>query len=126
MGDTQAYPKLTAHIPTGALISLPVISSVLSSFAIQLGFQIFSFIFVKQFPFYKPPHINPEDPSGAGANQSFENTAVFWVSSFQYLGTVVAFSVSRPFRRPLYTNKIFIVSLILMLAFNIYLVATPH
>jgi hypothetical protein len=38
MGSTHAYEKLTPHIPAGALISFPVISSVLISFAIQLGF----------------------------------------------------------------------------------------
>jgi cation-transporting ATPase 13A3/4/5 len=34
MGRTDAYPKLTQHIPAGALISVPVISSVLCSFLI--------------------------------------------------------------------------------------------
>ena len=124
MGDTNAYEKLTPHIPTGALISLPVISSVLSSFAIQLGFQIFSFNFVREFSFYTPPVPDPGNPSGRGANKSFENTSVFWVSSFQYLSTVIAFSVSKPFRKALYTNKVFSIALFLMLAFNIYLVVT--
>ena len=81
---------------------------------------------MREFSFYTPPKPNPDDPNGAGANKSFENTSVFWVSSFQYLSTVVAFSVSKPFRKPLYTNKIFSISLFLMLAFNIYLVVTPH
>jgi len=125
MGDTNAYEKLTPHIPTGALISLPVISSVLSSFAIQFGFQVFSFIFVKDFGFYKPPKPDPDHPNSKNANKSYQNTALFWVSCFQYLSTVVAFSVSKPFRKPLYTNKLFSFSLLLMLAFNIYLVVTP-
>jgi cation-transporting ATPase 13A3/4/5 len=68
MGDTNAYEKLTPHIPTGALISLPVISSVLSSFAIQFGFQIFSFLFVRDFSFYKPPIPDPDNPDSKGAN----------------------------------------------------------
>jgi hypothetical protein len=120
MGSTHAYQKLTQHIPAGALISFPVISSVLISFAIQLGFQIWSFNFPRRFPFYFPPP-HKTGPS-ADSNISFENTSIFWVSSFQYLSTCVAFSVSKPFRKPLYTNVIFTVSLVLMVLFNIFLI----
>jgi cation-transporting P-type ATPase 13A2 len=81
MGSTHAYEKLTPHIPAGALISFPVISSVLISFAIQLGFQVWAFNFPKDFPsFYTPPP--KKDEPSADANISFENTTIFWVSSF--------------------------------------------
>ena len=77
MGDTGAYPKLTPHIPTGSLISLPVISSVLSCFAIQFGFQAFSYYFVRKFSFYEDP-----DYENDWYNYSYENVTVFWVSIF--------------------------------------------
>ncbi len=80
---------------------------------------------MREFSFYKPPNPDPLNPDGNAANQSYENTSVFWVSSFQYLSTVVAFSVSKPFRKALYTNKVFSIALFLMIAFNIYLVVTP-
>lgn len=38
MGRTEAYPYLTPHLPSGALISLPVLASTLLSFFIQTGF----------------------------------------------------------------------------------------
>ena len=79
---------------------------------------------MRDFEFYKPPVPDPDHPNSNNANKSYENTSLFWVSSFQYLSTVVAFSVSKPFRKALYTNKLFSISLFLMLAFNIYLVVT--
>jgi cation-transporting ATPase 13A2 len=124
MGGTHAYAKLTPHIPAGALISFPVITSVLVSFAIQLGFQIWAYVFPRRFSFYVEPP-DSDSPSASG-NLSYENTTIFWVSSFQYLSTCVAFAVSKPFRKPLYTNVIFTVSLIVMVFFNIFLIACPY
>ena len=38
MGQTEAYKSLTPHLPTGSLLSVPVLTSVLGSAAIQAGF----------------------------------------------------------------------------------------
>jgi cation-transporting ATPase 13A3/4/5 len=44
------------------------------------------------------------------------------VGNFQYLSACVAFSVSRPFRKPLYTNTLFILSLFILVSFSTLLV----
>ena len=49
----------------------------------------------------------------------YENTVVFIVSSYQYLVTCIAFSISKPFRKPLYTNYWFTLSIILLLGFQL-------
>lgn len=62
MGKTQPYKQLTPHLPSGSLISVPVLSSVFGSIIIQFNFQIFIFLFVKWWPFYEPPPpIDPND-----------------------------------------------------------------
>jgi cation-transporting ATPase 13A3/4/5 len=61
MGQTEAYKTLTPHLPAGSLLSLPVLTSVLGSVVIQFGFQVFIFLYVRTWPFYKPIDINPED-----------------------------------------------------------------
>lgn len=38
MGQTEPYRSLTPHLPSGALISFPVLTSVFGSILIQLGF----------------------------------------------------------------------------------------
>jgi cation-transporting ATPase 13A3/4/5 len=73
-----------------------------------------------------PTEPDPVNPYSDEANRSYENTSLFWVSNFQYLTACVAFSVSRPFRQPLYTNLYFTLSLLLMIGFSGLLVLSDH
>jgi cation-transporting ATPase 13A3/4/5 len=107
-------------LPSGALISVPVLSSVIGSIAIQLAFQVFMFYNVTWWEFYTPP--GPVDPDDADDNTAgYQNTSVFLISLYQYVVVCVAFSISKPFRQPLYTNLWFTASLILLTVFNIYI-----
>jgi cation-transporting ATPase 13A2 len=54
----------------------------------------------------------------------FENTAVNYVANFQYLFVCLVFSISKPFRQPLYTNLWFSVSLLVLLGMNTYQVVS--
>lgn len=120
MGITEAYKHLTPHLPSASLVSVPVLSSVLGQVVIQFIFQIFIFFYIQSWDFYKP-HI--VDPNEEDANmRCYENSALFLFANFQYLVTCVAFSISKPFRQPLYSNFIFSVSLMVLLAFSIILV----
>jgi cation-transporting P-type ATPase 13A2 len=104
MGQTEPYRHLTPHLPSGALISLPVLASVIGSILIQFGFQAFMFFFVTWWTFYKEhpddPYEQPTfDPAVADDNtQCLKNTSMFLISLFQYVVVCVAFSISKPFR----------------------------
>jgi cation-transporting ATPase 13A2 len=56
---------------------------------------------------------------------SMEGTAVFLASLHQYISVCVAFSISKPFRRPIHTNRIFLVYLILVTICNVYVTLIP-
>lgn len=122
MGRTEAYRNLTPHLPSGSLLSLPVLTSVLGSVVIQAIFQIFTFFFVTWFDFYRPHEVDPN--SEDQQVKAFENTSLFYVSIYQYLMVCVVYSISKPFRQPLYTNLYFTLSLIILLAFGTYIVLT--
>lgn len=69
--------------------------------------------------FYKPLVINPDDDH---ANyKCYENTSVNFAANFQYLIVCMVYSISKPFRQPLYSNLWFTLSLILLLACNTYM-----
>lgn len=122
MGWTGPYEKLTHHLPEGSLISLPVLVSVIGCVSIQLGAQIFIFIFLHST--YNNWWFIPLSPSDDAKENyiCYESTAVFLVGCFQYLVTCIAFSISKPFRKPLYTNLYFTLSIAILFGFNLYLV----
>ena len=65
-------------------------------------------------------HCEPEDFEDC--YKSYENTALVYISVFQYLIICMVFSISKPFRQPLYTNLYFTISLIILMVFSGYMV----
>ena len=55
----------------------------------------------------------------------WETTVIFTVSSFQYLILATVFSKGRPFRKPFYTNRPFLASIIILTVFSIVLTVYP-
>lgn len=51
---------------------------------------------------------------------------LFIVSIWQYLITVIAFSVSKPFRKPIYSNIPFTISIIMMVIANFVFLFSPN
>jgi hypothetical protein len=43
----------------------------------------------------------------------------------QFLTTAVAFSISKPFRKPIYSNYLLCVFMVLALAFSLYIIVDP-
>ena len=43
----------------------------------------------------------------------------------QYVATVVAFSIGKPFRKPMYTNLLFTLNVIIIAVINYYIMLTP-
>ena len=122
MGYTGPYKVLTQHVPANSLFSPPVLASVIGSAVIQLIFQAFSFFYVRKWSFYQHhvvvPTRNVDSPLN---NISYEGTVLFYVTLYQYLTTCVAFSISKPFRQPIYTNLYFTLTLIVLLGINIFM-----
>jgi cation-transporting ATPase 13A3/4/5 len=119
MGITGPYKRLTKHMPTGSLVSVPVLTSVLGSVVIQLIFDMIVYEWMLYEPWYKPYVFKPD------GDISFEATVLFLFTSIQYLVTSIAFSLSKPFREPLYTNFWFTASLIILTAYSYYIILIP-
>jgi hypothetical protein len=65
-------------------------------------------------------------PSDSEDFACHDNYAVFAVSVFQFITLAVVFSKGKPYRKPIYTNHSFLLSLIVMTIFTVYLVLWPH
>uniref|UniRef100_G3VHN6 Polyamine-transporting ATPase 13A3 n=1 Tax=Sarcophilus harrisii TaxID=9305 RepID=G3VHN6_SARHA len=124
MSLNPAWKELVAQRPPSGLISGALLFSVLSQIIISIGFQCFGFFWVRQQPWYEPwtPHsdacnlsrsLSPNLSYSANETEhdehnikNYENTTVFFISSFQYLIVAIAFSKGKPFRQPCYKNGV--------------------
>uniref|UniRef100_A0A8C5XAN3 Cation-transporting ATPase n=1 Tax=Malurus cyaneus samueli TaxID=2593467 RepID=A0A8C5XAN3_9PASS len=144
MSFTGAYPKLVPYRPPSQLISPPLLLSVVLNILFSLGMQIFGFVVVQQQPWYSKTDIhsaclsvNHEGNSSSslglhgvddGAQEqadngfkSYENTTVWLLSTINCLIVALVFSKGKPFRRPIYTNYVFILVLMGQLGVCLFL-----
>uniref|UniRef100_A0A8C5GP46 Polyamine-transporting ATPase 13A3 n=1 Tax=Gouania willdenowi TaxID=441366 RepID=A0A8C5GP46_GOUWI len=100
MSLNPAWKELVSRRPPSGLISGPLLFSVLTQILICLGFQVITFLWVQQQPWYtvwKPytdvcnrlANVNESDYNNTEVDdhniKNFENTSLFYVSAFQYL-----------------------------------------
>ncbi|KAJ7397209.1 putative cation-transporting ATPase 13A3 isoform X1 [Pitangus sulphuratus] len=57
--------------------------------------------------------------------KNYENTTLFFISSFQYLIVAIVFSKGKPFRQPCYKNFLFVVSVIVLYVFIFFIMLHP-
>ena len=84
------------------------------------------FLNVRTQPFYTPPYPLPGNTFANTSVLSYEDSVLFIVSIWQYLITVIAFSVSKPFRKPIYSNIPFLFSIIMMVIANFVFLFAPN
>lgn len=120
---TGSYHILTKDVPTATLFYAPVLFSVCVSSLIQLGFQLFFFTSIRDQTFYVP--INQDDTAFGHPNPSYESTILFMVANFQYLITCMAFSIAKPFRKPIWTNYPYLVCVITIFVVNSLCIFLP-
>ncbi|XP_023559889.1 probable cation-transporting ATPase 13A3 isoform X1 [Octodon degus] len=141
MSLNPAWKELVAQRPPSGLISGALLFSVLSQIIISIGFQSLGFFWVKQQPWYKPCPLYLDSCNTTGSlywNSShscnetesdkikkYENTTLFFISSFQYLTVAVVFSKGKPFRQPCYKNYFFVVSVIILYLFVLFIMLHP-
>ncbi|XP_053774202.1 polyamine-transporting ATPase 13A3 isoform X3 [Desmodus rotundus] len=143
MSLNPAWKELVAQRPPSGLISGALLFSVLSQIVICIAFQSLGFFWVKQQPWYEVWHPHSDACNTTGGLygnsshlyneteddphniQNYENTTVFFISSFQYLIVAIAFSKGKPFRQPCYKNYLFVVSVITLYAFILLIMLHP-
>jgi hypothetical protein len=119
-GHTEPYDgPLVKQPPSASLVSAAPIASILCHMASIVGIQVLAFVYVQQQPWFTP-YVPVEDDF-----KSYENYALFTVSTFQYIIMAVVFSRGEPYRKSLLTNHSLLASLVIMTSFTTYLVLWP-
>ncbi|XP_056132320.1 polyamine-transporting ATPase 13A3 [Lampris incognitus] len=140
MSLNPAWKDLVSRRPPSGLISGPLLFSVLTQILICLGFQTIAFLWVRHQPWYhvwKPLsnacnlslHDNNSDLNSTKLDdhniQNYENTSLFYISSFQYLIVAIVFSKGKPFRQPSYKNWPFVLSTLSLYIFLLFIMFHP-
>ncbi|XP_072264310.1 polyamine-transporting ATPase 13A3 [Pyxicephalus adspersus] len=138
MSLNPAWKELVAQRPPSGLISGPLLFSVLSQIIICLAFQTMAFLLVKQEPWYEVWSPSSDACNVSSGNDhkndteldehnisNYENTTLFYVSSFQYLIVAIVFSKGKPFRQPSYRNYLFVISVLALYALILFFMLNP-
>ncbi|XP_077412443.1 polyamine-transporting ATPase 13A3-like [Vanacampus margaritifer] len=139
MSLNPAWNTLTRCAPPTSLLSGQLLFSILSQTLNCLLFQFLAYFLVQQQSWYQTPksiscngssfsdtyNLNETEAEYARNFRSFENTSIFYVSSFQYLIVAIVFSQGKPFRQPSYKNCPFIVTCSIQYAFLLFIMLNP-
>ena len=121
---TKAYPVLTKHKPTDSLISFPIISSILIQTAIAFAFQ-FGGQMLLLYGKWKNDVVDCVLTEDGNPESCALNTVIFLISNMQYLITAFVFTISKPFKKPFYTNIYLTLFLFFSFAYSVYITIGP-
>ncbi|KAI3375135.1 hypothetical protein L3Q82_021654 [Scortum barcoo] len=141
MSLNPAWKELVWHRPPSSLISGPLLCSVLTQILTCLVFQVLAFLLVRQQSWYETwtpqsdacnisssslsHSLNVTTPHDHKNIRNYENTSLFYVSSFQYLAVAIVFSKGKPFRQPSYKNWPFLLSCVCLYTFLLFIMLHP-
>lgn len=102
MALTNPADYLTHKVPFTSLLSAPVILSIIGQCLIHVSilFGVLGILKLQEWYFPIIIHIY----NGGEIDCSYENTTLFLFSNIQYISTLFAYNIAKPFMQPLYTN----------------------
>lgn len=118
---TRVHTPIHPRAPTANLVSVKVLVSLIGQVVICGAFQMWGFYHVRSQDWYIPPEINPDELNVTNP----ENSAVFLISSFQYIFGALVYSTGYPYRKPIYTNVWLMATVTLLLIISLYALFTP-
>ncbi|KAF9066168.1 Ca-transporting ATPase [Rhodocollybia butyracea] len=134
MGRTLPYPRIYPKRPTASLVSKKVLSSIIGQIILTSAVQLWAYSWVRKQDWYVSPfalrYTPPPSPdTKEGSNQlestNFENSVLFLISCFQYILVAGVFSIGPPYRKPMWTNVLLVLSLTVLTAFNLLVLLLP-
>ena len=115
---THPHSNLTHDYPVSALLSFPVITSIIIQTALVFAFQFGGYQILQKH--YEFDNICDFDEN-ENPTPCHHNTIFFLLAHFQYLTAALSFSVSKPFREPIYKNLPLMIYLVLVYFYSIWI-----
>lgn len=118
---SHIHTPIHPRAPTANLVSTRVLVSLIGQVAICGAFQVWAFYYVRRQDWYEPPVIDPDNLNVYNP----ENSAVFYISSFQYIVGCITYSAGWPHRRRVYTNAWLMIAVAILSVFSLYALFAP-
>ncbi|XP_051981037.1 cation-transporting ATPase 13A2 isoform X1 [Xyrauchen texanus] len=123
MGRGGPSDGLHPQRPAASLLSLPVLASLLVHTVLLILAQVSVLLITASQDWYVPLN---STKTGAANLPNMENTSVFASSGFQYIIMSIVITKGYPYKKPLYYNVLFVVTLLVFFGIMIWLVLFPH
>ncbi|XP_007905146.1 cation-transporting ATPase 13A2 [Callorhinchus milii] len=111
MGRTEPTKELVPQRPLGSLIKVPILGSLVLQTLVIVMIQILTFFITTSQSWFVPINVTSTNTNYL---PNYENTVLFCVTGFQYLILATVLSKGQPFRKPLYSNVLFLFTLIIL------------
>ncbi|XP_062562628.1 polyamine-transporting ATPase 13A3 [Armigeres subalbatus] len=123
-GKTSSYDgPLVKAVPSNSLISLSPLLSLGLHLIVAMGFQVAGWYHIQAQPWFVP--FNYSDELALNDLGCYENYAIFSISCYQYIILAIVFSKGAPYRKSIFSNYGFLISIILNTALSIVLTLYP-
>uniref|UniRef100_A0A0N4Z3V8 Cation-transporting ATPase n=1 Tax=Parastrongyloides trichosuri TaxID=131310 RepID=A0A0N4Z3V8_PARTI len=119
-GNTPAALTLHRRPPPRRLLSLASILSVLGQLVIGGAFQFAAFMWTSYQSWFIP-FTKPIDRGDDEDKRSMQGTAIFVVSSFQYIALAVIYSKGAPYRQSILKNKPLCILIFIQIGIGLFL-----
>ncbi|KRY19137.1 putative cation-transporting ATPase W08D2.5 [Trichinella patagoniensis] len=120
-GRTPAADGLHPKAPNVCIMSSNSISSLLLQLVTVIFYQVFLFVYVAKQAWFVPHYFSPK----AEVHPSYQATGVFLISTFQYITLVVVYSKSFPYRKSMFSNRMFLFSVLFAVGISTMLTLNP-
>lgn len=122
-GRTEAYEgPLVKQTPLSSLVSLTPVASLAFHFLVVVAFQVGGWFHLRTQDWFVPFNYTEE---AKFSHKCLENYTIFCISCFQYVILAFIFSKGAPYRKSINTNYGFMATIILNVAFSIWLIMKP-
>uniref|UniRef100_A0A915HIL3 Uncharacterized protein n=1 Tax=Romanomermis culicivorax TaxID=13658 RepID=A0A915HIL3_ROMCU len=120
-GFTAPCPRLSARSPPTRLLCYQSFFSIGLQMGLVFVVQIFVYNLVPLQPWFVP-FVDPGDEKN---NASYQGTALFIVSLYQYMSLMLVYSKSHPYRRTVLSNFLLTGSFLICILVSIWLSVDP-
>ncbi|KAL1500830.1 hypothetical protein ABEB36_006263 [Hypothenemus hampei] len=125
-GRTKAWNgKLSKTPPRTSLLGFIPCTSMVLFLVVACTAQWLAFALIQNYSWFEPFEYDLSNTNFINIPPSYENYAVFCTSMFQYITMAVIFSKGKPYRKNLFTNHIFVFSLLAMTLVCGYITLIP-